>query len=126
MFQRNASLGAGNQWKPKQRLTGNEVGPTSSFLCATNGGGGGMVFGGSKLVCGDDGQGYGFAFDQTSDEWAVEGILQPDTSKHYEESRIAISGDKKVMGCQVMKLRCCRHHNICFHLSMMTVADRLI
>ena len=59
-----------------------------------------MVFDGSKLVCGDNGQGYVFAFNKTSDqEWAVEGTLQPGASTNCLDSSIAISGDKIVMGC---------------------------
>ena len=58
-----------------------------------------MVFDGSKLVCGDNGRGYVFAFDQASDQWALEGILQLDTSTDCGASSIAISGDKIVMGC---------------------------
>ena len=97
-FQRNTSLDPGVQWEFKQRLTGNGVTLSSSWaLCARNVGG--MVFDGSKLVCGDYGEGFVFAFDQSSDQWAVEGILQLDTSTNCGESSITISGDKIVMGC---------------------------
>ena len=109
-FQRNASRVAGEQWEFKQRLDSTDVVSSFGYLCV---GHGGMVFDGSKLVCGGSGgsgglvwgsgRGYVFAFNQTSNQWAVEGILQPDTDIISSGAgcgfSMAISGDKIVMGC---------------------------